>query len=197
MPGFRQLTAFNRYVKSLTRFFFVVLFLLSMPQGSAAKGFEKKVEKTIKSIIGQDITLNHYTFEIPLSINKTMNEMGKSPFLQNKVDLWKIAVDDSMKGYAILDHEKGRLHSFSFLVVFDSTGSIKAVRVLKHREEHGREIKSKRWLKQFIGKDADSSFIFGEDIDGISGATISSRSITQGTERLTYLIRHIIDKSGK
>ena len=42
----------------------------------------------------------------------------------------------------------------------------------------GGEIGSKRWLKQFIGINMDESLEFQKDIVGISGATISAKSMT-------------------
>ena len=64
------------------------------------------------------------------------------------------------------------------MVVFDKNLNVVKTKVLIYREDYGNEIGSKRWLKQFIGKTSSDSLKYGQDIDAISGATISANSMT-------------------
>jgi len=51
-------------------------------------------------------------------------------------------------------------------------------------------------LKQFIGKTNTDEMKFGHDIQNISGATISARSITNGVQEVTDQIKQL-KKEGK
>jgi Na+-translocating ferredoxin:NAD+ oxidoreductase RnfG subunit len=62
-------------------------------------------------------------------------------------------------------------------------------KVLIYREDYGGEIGSKRWLKQFVGKSMDDQISFPGDIDAISGATISVRSMTRALDTLLKSIK--------
>ena len=47
------------------------------------------------------------------------------------------------------------------------------------------EISSKWWLSQFIGKKAGKDMKYKENIDALSGATISAQSITESLKILS------------
>ena len=62
------------------------------------------------------------------------------------------------------------------------------MKILVYREDHGGEIGSKRWLKQFIGKTLTHNLKYQKDIAAISGATISARSMTFEVNKLLKAI---------
>lgn len=92
----------------------------------------------------------------------------------------KILIEGKLKGYAYLGEAPSKERNFDFLIMFNREDlSIKQSKVLIYRESFGREIGSQRWLDQFNGMTPSSQAAkFGQNIDGISGATISARSMT-------------------
>ena len=62
------------------------------------------------------------------------------------------------------------------------------VEVVQYREPFGDGVRAARFRDQFRGRSATSGFRPGEDIDIISGATISSRSLCIGVQRSAVLI---------
>ena len=100
---------------------------------------------------------------------------------KNQDEKWyKIIEKTSEKtlGYAVTTSAIGRFDKFDFLVLYNPNKTINKVRVLIYREDHGGEIGSKRWLKQFEGKSIDHLNTLFNDVDGISGATLSCNAIT-------------------
>ena len=85
----------------------------------------------------------------------------------------------------------GRFDKFDFMVIFNPNKSIKTVRVLIYREDHGGEIASKSWLKQFEGKSPKDAKDLAQSIDGISGATMSCDAITKEIQKSLITIRNI------
>jgi Na+-translocating ferredoxin:NAD+ oxidoreductase RnfG subunit len=90
-------------------------------------------------------------------------------------------------GYALFDEEIGQHEPISFATFFDTTGHITRVEIVAYREPFGDGVRAERFRKQFVGRDEHSKFRPGEDIDAISGATISSRSLCIGVERAAAL----------
>ncbi|HHY09442.1 MAG TPA: RnfABCDGE type electron transport complex subunit D [Firmicutes bacterium] len=72
-----------------------------------------------------------------------------------------------------------------FLVALDQEYRISELQILEHREDPGlgELITEASFLEQFIGKGGANELALGRDIQGISGATISSRSFTTGVRR--------------
>lgn len=99
--------------------------------------------------------------------------------MMHKDRIYKIYDDEKFKGFAYVGIAPSKERDFDYLLIFDSDLEITEAKVLAYRESHGREITTKRWLQQFVGKSPDSSKMkLGKDIDAISGATISARSMT-------------------
>jgi len=95
---------------------------------------------------------------------------------------------ERVDGYALFDQEKGQHEPISFATFFDAAGSITRVEVVAYREPYGDGIRAERFRKQFIGRKASSGFRADADIDVISGATISSRSLCKGVKRASVLL---------
>jgi Na+-translocating ferredoxin:NAD+ oxidoreductase RnfG subunit len=72
-----------------------------------------------------------------------------------------------------------RTDTFDYLLILDQNFVLTKAKILIYREDYGGEISSKRWLSQFYEKPLDTQFQVGESVSGISGATISVRSMTQ------------------
>jgi electron transport complex protein RnfG len=90
-------------------------------------------------------------------------------------------------GYALFDDQLGQHEPISFATFFDPTGKITRVEIVAYREPFGDGVRAERFRKQFLGRSAQSQFRTGSDIDIISGATISSRSLCVGVERAAVL----------
>lgn len=93
---------------------------------------------------------------------------------------------------------KGMGGHIEMLVELDSDGNIKDVKVLSHNEtpEYAAGISDPEFLAQFKGKGVDDGFIVGEDIDGITGATISSGAVAETLKACLERINNA-DESGR
>ena len=94
-------------------------------------------------------------------------------------NLFKINLESEVLGYAYLGKAPSMKDMFDYVVLFNPDLDIKKAKVLIYRENHGRQIGSQRWLKQFIGKKPGDTIEYGNNVDAISGATISAKSMTK------------------
>jgi Na+-translocating ferredoxin:NAD+ oxidoreductase subunit G len=98
-------------------------------------------------------------------------------------------------GYAVFDDQLGQHEPISFATFFDPTGRVTRVEIVAYREPFGDGVRAERFRKQFVGRDAQSRFRPGQEIDTISGATISSRSLCIGVERAAVLLQAALRKA--
>ncbi len=154
-------------------------------------GIKDKVENRIRNQFnGSKIELTKY--KISNKIKSNIERKVKQRFFKNYVFYWKILKDGKLNGVALLDNVYGKTMPITFLAIYNLEGNIVSVSIIKYREAHGGAVSNKSWLSQFNKKSFDSSFEFGKDIDGISGATISAKAVTKGIEKLTLLAKIIL-----
>ncbi|MBZ0272111.1 FMN-binding protein [bacterium] len=91
-------------------------------------------------------------------------------------------------GYALIDNELGKYEMITFAVAAGTDGRVADSAVMVYREEIGHQVKEPMFLEQFKGKGTDAPLRLGRDVNGISGATVSSRSIARGIRRALWLI---------
>ena len=97
--------------------------------------------------------------------------------------------------YVLFAEAMGKVDNFTFLIIFKPDGIIEKISVLLYKENYGGEIASKRFLKQFEGKSAGLNMEYNQDIDGISGATISvqaiSRAVKENSTTFSNLLKQL------
>lgn len=128
-----------------------------------------------------DITLGEE--DVTLEEIDLKNLTVKTPANLNKDKLYRLKISNQLKGYAYLGSAPSKERDFDYVLLLTPGLAIQKAKVLIYRETFGREIETQRWLDQFNGLTPDSSAKFGENIDGISGATISSRSMTTAVDK--------------
>ena len=104
-------------------------------------------------------------------------------------NLFRLEENGELAGYAYLSSAKGRYDYFDYMVIYNLQLEIEHIKVLVYRSDYGGEIQAKSWLKQLTGKKAGTSLHIGSDVQAISGATISSRSIIEDINQKGEVIR--------
>jgi len=144
---------------------------------STSKKIEALIEKEIHATFG----IENYTKHV-VAIAFEINE--KLPIKITEENFFKIKFKEKVLGYYYVGQAFGKADYFDFIVIFDTDLIVSKVKVLVYREDHGGEIRSKRWLKQFSGKSKDAELKYHTDIVGISGATISASAMTNEINKL-------------
>ena len=122
------------------------------------------------------------------------NESGISVrFPEQKV--WAAYRNKEFLGWFILDQVVGKHELIQWAAAIDKNGSIQNLEILNYKETFGYEVKQKKWRSQFIGKTVKDPLKLDQDIENISGATLSSRHITEGVKRLLAFYETILKGS--
>lgn len=109
----------------------------------------------------------------------------KSP--RGEQAVWRALRGQAPLGYFIVDEVIGKHELITYAVGIGDDGKVRGVEILDYRESRGGEVRDPRWRAQFNGKRAGDTLRLGQDIQNLSGATLSSRHITDGVRRLLAL----------
>lgn len=102
--------------------------------------------------------------------------------------VYRISLDGAELGYCVQTVTAGFGGDMALTVGFDGAGAVVGVQILSHSETPGlgARVDDAAYLSQYIGKSGD--LVLGEDVDAISGATISSRAVLNGVEAARALL---------
>lgn len=148
-------------------------------------GIPKKMEKKVVKVVEKTFEVTDFSFR-SVEVKKELNETLPSKITENNFN--GIYKNDALLGYVFIDQAPSKTAKFDYLVLFDSKLEIINSQVLVYREDYGGEIGSKRWLKQFLGMTGGDRVDHESNIDGISGATISVRSMTNAMDDLLQTV---------
>ncbi|MEE8359669.1 MAG: FMN-binding protein [Candidatus Omnitrophota bacterium] len=99
--------------------------------------------------------------------------------------------DGRVAGYVVMDTVYGRRGPIQYMLSLDPDGKIKEVVLLDHSERLGKPSAMRRFLRQFAGKTARDKLRLKKDIHAVTGATVSSRSISNGIRKAIHVFNEI------
>jgi len=131
---------------------------------------------------------------VPLTLTPeqtaTIEKTSDTNVLNRTLHVWRA----STGGWFIADEVVGKHEFIPFAVAIDQAGAVRSVEILEYREAYGGEVRNPKWLAQFGGKKNGDALVDGQSIKNISGATLSSKHITDGVRRL--LATHAVALAG-
>lgn len=155
-------------------------------------GLPKNIQKKVNKQIVETFNVEEFTFT-EFNIDAEIAKSLPSTFNEN--NLFKVETEDSFLGYAYISKAFGKVDYFDYLVLLDKDLVVLKSKILVYREDYGGEIGSKRWLKQFVGKTQNDELKYGENVAGISGATISVKVMTKAMNDLLKSLKILQSKN--
>ncbi len=135
---------------------------------------QKKLEETVRLFFGE---------------KASSKETDAFPLTSEVSAVRLVSADGSNVGYAVSVTEKGFGGEISLLVGVSLDGKVRGVSLLSHSETPGLGARTgeEAFRSQFAGK--SGKLTVGENIDAVSGATISSKAVTAGVNAALAAIR--------
>ena len=117
---------------------------------------------------------------------KEIEKASHTNVLNKQLQVWKV----STGGWFIADQVVGKHEFIPIALGLDASGAVKDIEILEYREAYGDQVREPKWRAQFTGKRNGAKLALTEDVQNISGATLSSKHITDGVRRLleTYAV---------
>jgi len=111
---------------------------------------------------------------------------GASFVATSQAGVWRT----SAGGYFVVDRVIGKHEHIKYAVGINANGTVKQIEIMEYNESYGYEVRNASWRRQFVGKSAASPLQFNVDIKNISGATLSSKHITEGVKRVLQSVKN-------
>lgn len=144
-------------------------------------------EEALKKVFGPDVQIVTESKELaePALSNTKAKLDGNLVYYQKgtksggvevktNFDFYFATKDGKKTGVAIIDDEPGKWGPVEFIIAMDLQGAVTRVEVLSYQEKRGQPIARHSFMSQFEGKTSKSPLKLDKDINGVSGATISS-----------------------
>ena len=126
--------------------------------------------------------------EHPLALSdaqrKAIARAARAPGYDKVQRVWEARSGSGRAGWFMVDRVIGKHEFITYALALGADGTIRGVEILDYRETYGGEIRNPKWRQQFVGKRPGSQLQLDKDIKNISGATLSSRHVTDGVRRL-------------
>ena len=109
----------------------------------------------------------------------------------------KINGPSGLLGYSVEREVVSRSGPFRIRVLLDPQLSVKRATVVSYPWDRGRDVCKRAFTSQFEGKGPEDPIQIGIDIDAMTGATISSRVMTEGVRDTIKLLKLVKEKQLK
>lgn len=155
------------------------------------------VEEALKTLLPQAQEIKEETKILTEEQKKTIEKIAElkfGPELDKEFYFYIGQTDGKVTGYAIEDTVKGKWGPIHYMLAIEPDGKIKDAIVLELGERRGRPVKERRFLDQFIGKTITDPIKLKKDIKGVAGATISSKGMSDGIRKVTYVFDTLYKK---
>ncbi|MDD1620664.1 MAG: FMN-binding protein [Methylococcaceae bacterium] len=164
-----------------TRFLLILIASSLLVSPSFAKVFYSK-EEAMKLAFGDDATVEMMSlFPTPEEVAK-IEQLAKVKLESNLFSFYVGKKQGQIIGYAAIESHNVRTKPETLLVVLDAEGKLRNVYTLAFHEPPEYQPPA-RWYEQ-LGNHTLEQLSFSQDIQGISGATLSTRAALNAARKV-------------
>jgi len=178
----------------LVRVGFFLVIILGMLNANAASPNEKTYATLNQAISKTFPNTKTTTMNIRLTakqiaaIETTLMATLPTP----NITIYQFNRQDETVGYGMVTNQIGKYKPITFFVGVNPEFQIEGVVVMVYREGYGSNVRKKRFVRQFKGKTMKAPLAVNHDITTVSGATLSSYAIANGTKRVLAIINEAL-----
>ncbi|OLC54956.1 MAG: hypothetical protein AUH92_03180 [Acidobacteria bacterium 13_1_40CM_4_69_4] len=162
----------------------VAVFAL-MSAGRASARVYLTMQQALDSVFPPPTTVERKTLYLDEAQARRVSEAAGAPVDIRVVPYYVGARDGRVAGYAYFDTHLVRTLPETILVLVGPAGDVARIEILSFDEPEDY-LPSQRWLRQFAGR-MPASLGGREGIRALTGATLSSRAVTQAVRRILAL----------
>jgi hypothetical protein len=143
-------------------------------------------ETQAAAVLWPGITLEPRWMDLdPADIKRIQNASGTKPLSPHVRVFW-----GPNREALFVDRVLGKHDYITYAAAINADGTVKGIEIMDYRETYGYQVREAGWRDHFSGKSSKDPLKLGQDIPNISGATLSSKHVTDGMRRIlqTYNI---------
>lgn len=151
-------------------------------------------EKQALDMVFHDLKVEKKEITMTTEQKKNIQKRLKRKIKEDTYTVFIGKKDGKEEKYAFILDEQGKHFPMTFIVSLDNKANVDQVAVMVYREKRGDGVKRKRFLNQFKNKNSKDPIEIDNDIVHITGATISSWSMTAGVKKAVVLTEELVLK---
>jgi len=156
---------------------------------SAAQGVPEKAISAMHRVFGESLAIKIYSLVIDSTEAEAVYDVTGEKVSGRVIIREATDEQGTIAGYGIVDDVRGKEQPITYITMIKPDGAIADVEVLVYRESYGGEVQYEQFRKQFRGKSRVNDLHVGRGIQGIAGATISSKAIANGAKKVLTLFQ--------
>ena len=178
----------------LGKLFWLVCLISSLETlllASAQEGIFLKEEESPKAVFPEATSFERRV----IRSTEELKEKIRQRLDRTKTSIWEDSYvtfiakkGDVIMGYAAVVEEIGKHRPITFIVGVGADRKIKDAALMVYREAYGGEVRDRRFLQQYKGKQLKDPLLPFRDIQNISGATMSVEAIGRGSKKALALV---------
>lgn len=142
------------------------------------------VEQAQRALIPQAQSFAAFPVTLNPAQLQQIRRLSGVPQRTNQPRVWRAMRGNATVGWVIVEEVIGKHEFITYATGISPDGHVLGVEILSYRESKGGQVRDPRWRDRFRDKTLADPFRLNQDIPNISGATLSSRNITDGVKRL-------------
>jgi Na+-translocating ferredoxin:NAD+ oxidoreductase RnfG subunit len=162
------------------KIYFIFIFALA---GRLSAVQVQALDQALKSAFPQATHFESQSVTLSAQERSELDAEAKGRSLDARAQRVAAFQDKAPIGSAWIDDEIGKHKPITYLVALDASQKIISVCMLSYREAYGIEARSPRFTRQFAGKGSEAALQVGQDLDAISGATLSCKTLAFGARK--------------
>lgn len=173
----------------------LLITLITMVHGASPEVVEtvySTKEQALNKIFKGNCDISSVNMSLQPSLNNIIQTRLGWSYSETAYTIYHAQNNNESRGYALVMNEMGKHHPMTFMVHIKPDFTVGDVVFMVYRERIGAEVRKKRFLKQFKSKSSTDNLMVDSDINGISGATISSWAVTAGVKKALIIVEETI-----
>jgi len=162
-----------------------ILFFSAVTLSSGLTNLSKEGEKNLKKALRGLFSQHKIQLE---KLNLDGDTITDNDILNADGKWFAVKEENTTIAWLMADKIWGRYHEFEYMMVTDTSLNIIDITILNYPESHGKAVTDKNWLINFNGFSPTRIPVFRKDIDALSGATISSGSLSENIGKSLLLL---------
>ncbi|MDH3215171.1 MAG: FMN-binding protein [Candidatus Krumholzibacteria bacterium] len=175
----------------------LVLALFLSADAVAQKRVFLSKEKAIERVLKKAATIRERPITISEEEAKALAEAFGMPILDSRYVFYEAMEEDVVVRRAVIINVIGQYQPITFIVGMLPDGTVERVDIMVYRETRGSEVRRRAFLKQFEEKSLQDPLRVHDDIMNVTGATISSRSVSNGVKLALRLHQRLFAEASK
>lgn len=174
----------------------VAMIALFFPlQGEAAVVYLTE-EEALRKMMPDAVRFDPHPVDLSADQLAEAQKLAGRAFREDDYRFWIGRKGEEVIGYATVLEVVGKERPITFMIGIQPSGEIMGVEVLVYRESRGSEIRNPRFMAQFVKKKVSNPLRLGDDVESVSGATLSSRAATYAVKKALAIFEVVFKKGG-